>query len=193
MDIGFNINRGDIGSVLGTFVEKIDDGWFKVGGVKVKCYTSNSGPLKNEITWERHYDMNYTKIKDQLIKHEGLRLKPYKCTAGKMTIGVGRNLDDVGISEQEAMSMLENDIDKCVEDLREIFRQFDQLPENIQLVLVDMRFQLGPNRFKAFKAMIRAVEGHDWTEMIRQMKASAWYIQTTNRANNLIGMVKNAK
>ena len=137
--------------------------------------------------------MNYTKIKDQLIKHEGLRLKPYKCTAGKLTIGVGRNLDDVGISEQEALDMLFNDVGKCLSDLREIFRQFDQLPENIQLVLVDMRFQLGPSRFRAFKAMIRAVNGLDWDEMARQMKASAWYLQVKNRADNLIEMVKNAE
>lgn len=125
------------------FVEKIGGRWFKVGDVIVEICASNSGFLKNEITWDEHYEMNYTKIKDQLIKHEGLRLKPYKCTAGKMTIGVGRNLDDVGISEQEALDMLFNDVGKCLSDLREIFRQFDQLPENIQLVLVDMRFQLG--------------------------------------------------
>ena len=114
MDIGFNFNRGGIGSILGAFVKKINDGLFKVGDVIVKCYTSNSGLLKNEITWDEHYEMNYTKIKDQLIKHEGLRLKPYKCTAGKMTIGVGRNLDDVGISEQEALDMLFNDVGKCL-------------------------------------------------------------------------------
>ena len=137
--------------------------------------------------------MNYQKIKDQLIKHEGLRLKPYKCTAGKLTIGVGRNLDDVGISEHEALDMLFNDIGKCMNDLREIFQQFDQFPENIQLVLVDMRFHLGPNRFRAFRAMIRAVDDRDWSEMIRQMKNSAWYLQVKNRANNLIEMVKNAK
>lgn len=137
--------------------------------------------------------MNYFAIKNQLIAHEGLRLKPYKCTAGKLTIGVGRNLDDVGVSEQEAFDMLFNDIGKCLKDLRGIFKEFDQLPENIQLVLIDMRFQLGPNRFRAFRAMARAVDDRDWAEMIRQMKSSAWYTQTTNRANNLIEMVKNAK
>ena len=52
------------------------------------------------------------KLKEQLIRHEGLRLKPYRCTANKLTIGVGRNLDDVGISEDEALILLENDIIK---------------------------------------------------------------------------------
>lgn len=51
-----------------------------------------------------------TKLEKDLIRDEGLRLKPYHCTAGKLTIGYGRNLDDNGISEEEALSMLRNDI-----------------------------------------------------------------------------------
>ena len=50
------------------------------------------------------------RIKEQLVRHEGLRLKPYRCTAGKLTIGIGRNLDDCGISKTEAYVLLENDI-----------------------------------------------------------------------------------
>lgn len=53
------------------FVEKIGGRWFKVGDVIVEICASNSGFLKNEITWKEYYEMNYTKIKDQLIKHEG--------------------------------------------------------------------------------------------------------------------------
>jgi len=48
--------------------------------------------------------MNIKKIADQLILHEGLRLKPYHCPAGKHTIGIGRNLEDKGITEKEAFS-----------------------------------------------------------------------------------------
>jgi lysozyme len=47
---------------------------------------------------------------DLLKKHEGLRLKPYRCSADKLTIGYGRNLDDVGISEEEAEMLLLNDL-----------------------------------------------------------------------------------
>ena len=50
------------------------------------------------------------RLKDMLIRHEGLKLKPYLCTAGKLTIGVGRNIQDRGITYQEAMMLLENDI-----------------------------------------------------------------------------------
>lgn len=134
--------------------------------------------------------MEYNTIKEQLIKHEGLRLKPYKCTAGKLTIGVGRNIEDVGISEREAMILLANDVEVCVEDLRGMFDNFDVLHENIQYVLIDMRFQLGMKGFRGFKRMIRAVQHRDWPEMIEQMKESAWYGQTTSRADYLIRMVK---
>ena len=47
----------------------------------------------------------------QLALHEGLRLKPYKCTSGALTIGYGRNLDARGITEAEAEMMLSHDID----------------------------------------------------------------------------------
>ena len=53
------------------------------------------------------------RIKEQLVRHEGLRLKPYRCTVGKLTIGIGRNLDDCWISQSEAYVMLINDIMNC--------------------------------------------------------------------------------
>lgn len=134
--------------------------------------------------------MDYVKIIKQLIAHEGLRLKPYKCPAGKLTVGYGRNLDDKGVSESEALEMLYNDVRACLDDLRGVFPEFDQYPENIQLVLTDMRFQLGSRGFCGFRMMIRAVDNMDWPEMIRQMKDSAWYGQTPTRANNLIRMVE---
>nr|WP_319491073.1 glycoside hydrolase family protein [uncultured Desulfobacter sp.] len=134
--------------------------------------------------------MEYAKLKSMLIEHEGIRLKPYRCTAGKLTIGVGHNLDDVGISKQEAMILLDNDIESVIDDLRSIFDIFDSLPSNVQLVLSDMRFQLGPKGFRGFRMMIKAVKAADWPEMIRQMKDSSWYVQTPNRANRLIRLVE---
>lgn len=134
--------------------------------------------------------MNILQIKKQLINHEGLKLKPYRCTAGKLTIGVGRNIEDVGISEDEAMMMLENDIDACVDDLRGMFPDFDLFSNNIQHALIDMRFQLGPKRFRGFRMMNQAIKNKDWLKMIKQMKDSEWYSQAPNRANDLIRMVQ---
>ena len=135
--------------------------------------------------------MNLKALHDQIIDHEGLRLKPYRCTAGKLTIGIGRNLDDKGINEDEARFMMANDLAECAADLESIFPgQFQKLPENIQMALMDMRFQLGPGGFRGFQKMIRAVRRNNLPEMIRQMKDSRWYQQVPNRANDLIRMIE---
>lgn len=134
--------------------------------------------------------MNMQGIQEQLIRHEGLRLKPYRCTAGKLTIGVGRNLDDKGISKEEALHLLNNDTTESFRKLTCIFPdQFRGWPDKFQRVLTDMHFQLGDAGFRKFKKMIRAVKAEDRVEMIRQMRDSRWYRQTTNRAEDLIGMV----
>ena len=134
--------------------------------------------------------MNTEKLKEQLIEHESLRLKPYRCSAGKLTIGVGRNLDDNGISKSEAMFMLDNDIDVSINDLHKIFPDFNNLNETLQMVLIDMMFNLGLTRFRKFKKMIAAVKTEDWKEMVVQMKDSAWYRQVGIRAKNLIKMIE---
>ncbi len=134
----------------------------------------------------------HKKLTDQLTKHEGLRLKPYHCPAGKLTIGIGRNLEDKGISEKEAVMLLENDIQECIEDLGIVFQGFDLLPEAVQLVLVDMRFNLGPGRFRHFKKMIAAVKDKDFGKAGIEMKDSRWYRQVGRRAETLVKMMKGA-
>jgi len=129
-------------------------------------------------------------IKDLLIKHEDLKLKPYKDSKGILTIGVGRNLDDLGISEDEAMYLLENDIKRVKEELKEIFPNFDELPYNVQLVLIDMDFNLGKSRFLTFKKMIQAVREHNWAKMIEEMKNSRWCGQVKSRCEDDVRLVE---
>ncbi|MEA2059606.1 MAG: glycoside hydrolase family protein [Thermodesulfobacteriota bacterium] len=129
------------------------------------------------------------KLADQLIAHEGLRLKPYLCPAGKLTIGVGRNLEDRGITEKEARLLLENDIQDCIADLQKIFQDenggFDFLPESVQMVLEDMRFNLGYNGFRTFKKMIQAVREHDFNKACREMQDSKWYSRSVKGVKSL--------
>jgi len=129
-------------------------------------------------------------IKDLLIKHENLKLKPYICPAGHLTIGVGRNLDDLGISEDEAMYILENDIKRVKSELREIFPKFDELPENVKMVLIDMDFNLGKSRFLTFRKMIEAVKNRDWAKMIEEMKNSHWCGQVKSRCEDDVRLVE---
>jgi len=127
------------------------------------------------------------KLVDQLIKHEGLKLKPYHCPAGKLTIGVGRNLEDKGISQKEAVFLLKNDIDECVADLEGLFKEkFDSFPEKVKMVLIDMRFNLCATGFRSFRKMIKAVEESDFDKASKEMKDSNWYSQVGKRAETLV-------
>lgn len=129
-------------------------------------------------------------LKDLIIKHERLRLFPYRCSAGKLTIGVGRNLDDVGISEEESDLMLENDLLRTWRDANSIFHEFHSYSENRRNALLDMIFNLGKSRFLKFKKMIQAVKAEDWEEAAIQATDSRWYSQVGKRADEDIKLLR---
>jgi len=129
-------------------------------------------------------------IKEFLIKHEGLRLKPYTCPAGKLTIGVGRNIEDNGISEDEAMILLENDIKRCEAELVDIFTEFYTYPENVQIALIDMIFNLGKTRFLQFKKMIQAIKERDFLKASKEARNSRWCGQVGNRCDDVVEMMR---
>lgn len=122
---------------------------------------------------------------DRLIKHEGLRLKPYTCPAGKLTIGVGRNLEDRGISEEEAMMMLQNDILNCRKECYANFHWFGEMDELRQEVILEMCFNLGITRLKSFKKMLKACELKNYTLASQEMLTSLWASQVGHRAKTL--------
>jgi lysozyme len=122
---------------------------------------------------------------ERLIKHEGLRLKPYTCPAGKLTIGVGRNLEDRGITEEEAMMMLQNDIIACRKECYSNFIWYGEMDELRQEVILEMCFNLGITRLKGFKKMLKACELKNYTLASQEMLTSLWARQVGNRAKNL--------
>ncbi len=128
-------------------------------------------------------------LRQQLLKDEGYKQFPYKCTAGKLTIGIGRNISDRGLTISEALFLLDNDIKVCIEDLNARMK-LSRLPNDIQDVLINMRFQLGSSGFWKFKKMLTAFNKKDYEEAIVQMKDSKWYTQVPNRAKRLIKTVE---
>jgi lysozyme len=133
-------------------------------------------------------------FKAQLIRHEGVRLKPYKCTSNKLTIGIGRNLEDKGITRKEADYLLNNDIGECLDDLSNLFvLEWGKFPDTVKIVLCNMRFQLGPGHFRSFRKMIQALKNYDYKEASLQMLDSKWArTQTPARAGELYEMMKNS-
>lgn len=132
-------------------------------------------------------------ITDLLIKHEGLRLKPYRDTVGKLTIGVGRNLDDVGITREEAMYLLDNDIVRVSVEVDKAFRWYRGLNTTRRTVIVDMVFNLGLGRFKRFKRLIAAIVVFDWDRAAKEMLDSKWAKQVGRRATELAKMMRDGK
>lgn len=121
-------------------------------------------------------------LKAHLIAREGLRLKPYKCPQGKLTLGVGRNIEDNGITTEEAMYLLTNDIHNTIEELENVFEDFPDLPVNAQLVLADMCFNLGLPTLLEFKKMLKAIEEKKWEEAGKQVLDSRYAKQVGERA-----------
>jgi lysozyme len=127
---------------------------------------------------------------EQLIQHEGLRLKPYRCSAGKLTIGIGRNIEDVGITEEEALVLLGNDIARVISDLDRNVPTFSGLDEIRKRVLVDMCFNLGISRLMKFRRMLAALEVSDYAQAAVEMMDSRWARQVGSRAERLKHMMK---
>ncbi|MFA7057595.1 MAG: glycoside hydrolase family protein [Candidatus Cloacimonadales bacterium] len=130
-------------------------------------------------------------IRNLLIRHEGIRLKPYRCTAGKLTIGIGRNLEDNGITTAEALNLLNNDIESVVASLTSRYAWFPNLNEVRQAVVVDMAFNLGITGFANFKKTIAYLNQADYIRASLEMLNSKWALQVGQRANNLSKMMKN--
>ena len=105
---------------------------------------------------------------NRLISFEGSKKNKdgrhilYKCPADKWTCGYGRNIQDRGISEEEALFMLQNDIDECNEDLKKIFPKWLEFSGGRRVALRDVRFQHGGRGFRLFKKMISAILRDDW-------------------------------
>lgn len=129
-------------------------------------------------------------VREQLKRDEGVKHKPYRCTAGKLTIGVGRNLDDVGLSSDEISLLLENDIKRAEVDARDLFPSFDRLSDNRKAVLVNMAFNLGRDRLSKFRKLRRAVEAEDFDNAYVEMVSSMWADQVGHRATRLANLMR---
>lgn len=134
-----------------------------------------------------------SRLHEMLIRHEGLRLKPYRDTKGKLTIGVGRNLDDVGITREEALLLLNNDLARVRREVERAFPWFSSLNPVRKNVVLNMVFNLGLPRFRGFTKTIAAIEAKDWENAAREMLESRWAQQVGRRAHELAAMMKRGK
>ena len=126
--------------------------------------------------------MNEEHLLNQLIRHEGLKLFPYHCSENFLTIGVGRNLDSVGISEEEARSLLANDVKRVKADLDRKVPWWRQLSEARQIVMIDMCFNLGIGSLMKFKNALSCIESGDFVQAREEILDSRYARQVKGRA-----------
>lgn len=133
-----------------------------------------------------------SRLEEMLIKHEGKRSLPYECSAGKITIGVGRNLDDMGLSEDEILYLLRNDIARCETELNRYpwFRMMDDARRDACINLV---FNMGLTRFRQFKKMIKAFEDRDYERAADELLDSRYSLQVGKRSHEVSEIIRTGK
>lgn len=144
--------------------------------------------------------MNLVKLQDDIANDEGVVYELYRCSLGHLTGGIGHLITEwdeeyygmpIGtkISHEQVDAWFAMDIDRTLQDCKQIFPDFDDLPEEAQLVIANMCFQLGRPRLSNFKKFIAAVNDRDWAKAADEMEDSRWYKQTTARADRLIARI----
>jgi len=127
-------------------------------------------------------------LKEDLKRDEGLRLKAYKCTAGKWTIGVGHTRGvkqgDV-ITEEQASVWLDADMEQATKDARKVCLCFDDLNGPRKTVIANMAFNLGATRLAGFKNTLACICAGDYAQAALNMLKSKWATQVGQRAKRL--------
>ena len=140
--------------------------------------------------WSERVNESKVIARDLLKAHEGLELKPYRCTSGKLTIGYGRNLEDKGITKEEATYMLIQDVTETYDLLCARYGWFSELNRTRQAVCIDMAYNLGMGGFHSFKQTRRHIANHDFDLAANEMLKSKWAEQVGDRAIELSKLMK---
>ncbi len=128
------------------------------------------------------------KLKSELIRDEGMKNFPYQDSIGKITIGIGRNITDIGLNIYEIDLLFENDVFNSVKILNTYFPYWKSIDDVRQRVLINMSFNMG-KRILSFKNMLRAIQKNDWQTASQEMLNSKWASQVGDRAKRLAVMM----
>ena len=165
--------------------------------------------------------MNIDKLQKELERDEGCKYEIYLDHLGYPTFGIGHLITDddpeskvwplglgktsvgvevseltdfyvgVEVSEERVKEAFNSDIETVLSDCCRLYEYFDDLPEEVQLIVANMMFNLGYPRLSKFKGMKRGVDERDWNAAADEMVDSLWYRQVTNRADRLVKRMRN--
>ena len=145
--------------------------------------------------------MDIERLKEEIKDDEGYKNEIYLDHLSLKTLGVGHLIKEtdpeydleVGthIEDERVNELFEQDINVTIDECRKLYYDFDKLPEEAQLIICNMMFNMGRPRLSRFHKMKRAVENREWKEASNEMKDSKWYRQVTNRADRLCNRMEN--
>mgnify|MGYP003336053533 FL=1 len=140
--------------------------------------------------------MNIEKLREEIAEDEGVKYEIYLDHLGLPTFGIGHLITDtdeeygspVGtpVTEDRVNECFDKDVEVVLSDCEKLYEDFYDLPEEAQLIIANMMFNMGYPRLSKFKGMKRGVDNRDWDTAADEMVDSRWYNQVTNRANRLV-------
>ena len=144
--------------------------------------------------------MNIDKLREELAEDEGCKYEIYLDHIGLPTMGIGHLITkddpeygkDVGsvVEQSRVQSAFNLDIAVTLEDCQRLYKDFNDLPEEVQLIIANMMFNLGYPRLSKFKGMKANVDARDWPGAADEMVDSKWYTQVPNRARRLVDRMR---
>ena len=140
--------------------------------------------------------MDKYQLREELANDEGCKYEVYLDHLGYPTFGIGHLITDddpecgtsVGteVSSDRVQEAFDSDIESVLSDCERLYVQFEHLPEEVQLIIANMMFNMGYTRLSKFKGMKRGVDARNWEEAADEMVDSRWYKQVSRRADRLV-------
>ena len=140
--------------------------------------------------------MNLDQLRKELEIDEGVVNEIYLDHLGYPTFGIGHLVTEsdpesgqkvgTAVSDERVRSAFETDVVSVIDDCNKLYDDFDELPEEVQLIIANMMFNMGRTRLSKFRGMKRGVDARDWNAAADEMVDSKWYRQVNNRANRLV-------
>ena len=144
--------------------------------------------------------MNIEQLRKELEVDEGVKYEIYNDHLGYPTFGIGHLVRDTDpehgkeigtpVSEDRVIEAFNKDVESVLNDCTILYGDFNELPEEAQLIIANMMFNLGRPRLSKFKGMKAGVDAGDWKKAADEMVDSAWYRQVPNRAGRLVSRMK---
>ena len=133
------------------------------------------------------------KLIEQLKIHEGFRSTVYTCSGGKKTCGYGRNLEDIGISEEEAEMLLKNDIYEATNQLLNAFPFMATFSDVRISAMINFTFNVGIGTVRKFSNTIEYLKNEDWEAAADEMMDSKWAEQVGDRAIQITEQIRTGR